>query len=250
MGAAATRSLASWATVSDVARLRAFLGTRDRALVFILLGTGIRLEEATRLRLGDIDLAHECVRVIGKGAKGGGLQRRVQGHPQARSGGTEEVAATIQEAALGIRPEELRKAPMGKVPPYLSKLTTVSSASEPMDELVCFFGLGELVGRPESEAERDKRFREATLWQLKRVIPRRLGIHSKPQPRVEPTPTASFQKQVDDRYDLELWLENLPAAQRQAVELRGEATETGLPLQDVCLRRGRTTTPCPRLSIG
>jgi len=46
-----------------------FVGARDRLLVLMLLGTGIRLEEATRLRLKDVDLTHECVKVLGKGAK-------------------------------------------------------------------------------------------------------------------------------------------------------------------------------------
>jgi len=150
-----------------------------------------------------------------------------------------EVAATIQEAALGIRPEELRKAPMGRVPPSLSKLTTISSVSELMDELVCFFGLGELVGRPESEAERDKRFREAALWRLRRVLARRLGIHRKPPPEPESAPGPSFVQEVDLRCDLETWLEHLPAAQREAVELLREADGTGASLKEVCRRKGK-----------
>ncbi len=42
---------------------------RDRALVLLLLDTGIRLSEAAGVRIGDIDLLEGRCRVMGKGAK-------------------------------------------------------------------------------------------------------------------------------------------------------------------------------------
>jgi site-specific recombinase XerD len=49
------------------------LGLRDRALLHLLYGTGIRASEAASLRERDVDLAHETVTVCGKG----GHQRTV-----------------------------------------------------------------------------------------------------------------------------------------------------------------------------
>lgn len=44
-------------------------GTRDRAMLELMYATGLRVSEAVGLDLGDIDLAHEVVRCIGKGNK-------------------------------------------------------------------------------------------------------------------------------------------------------------------------------------
>ena len=53
--------------------LRRILGAcrrqRDRALVLVLLDTGLRLGEAERLRLGDIDWSRGLLRIHGKGGK-------------------------------------------------------------------------------------------------------------------------------------------------------------------------------------
>ncbi|HHW11902.1 MAG TPA: tyrosine recombinase XerC [Firmicutes bacterium] len=44
-------------------------GLRDRAILEVLYGTGIRVSELTGLNLGDLDLERGCLRVYGKGAK-------------------------------------------------------------------------------------------------------------------------------------------------------------------------------------
>jgi len=51
-----------------------FEGLRDRALLMVMLDTGLRLGEATAIKLEDIDLQHQVITVWGKGAK----QRRVR----------------------------------------------------------------------------------------------------------------------------------------------------------------------------
>ena len=45
------------------------VGLRDRAVLELLYATGIRVGELCGLRLGDVDLAADTVRVLGKGAK-------------------------------------------------------------------------------------------------------------------------------------------------------------------------------------
>jgi integrase/recombinase XerC len=45
------------------------VGLRDRAILELLYATGIRVGELCGLRLGDVDLAGDTVRVLGKGAK-------------------------------------------------------------------------------------------------------------------------------------------------------------------------------------
>lgn len=44
-------------------------GLRDRAILEVLYGTGIRVSELTGLDLGDLDLDRGCLRVYGKGAR-------------------------------------------------------------------------------------------------------------------------------------------------------------------------------------
>lgn len=43
------------------------LGLRDRALLHVLYGTGIRASECATLREGDVDLRHQTITVVGKG---------------------------------------------------------------------------------------------------------------------------------------------------------------------------------------
>ena len=45
------------------------LGTRDRALLELLYGTGLRVSELVALKLDDVDLAARQVRTVGKGRK-------------------------------------------------------------------------------------------------------------------------------------------------------------------------------------
>lgn len=46
-----------------------FLGTRNRAIILMLLDTGLRLSELANIQLNDIDLDREVIKVMGKGAK-------------------------------------------------------------------------------------------------------------------------------------------------------------------------------------
>ena len=45
------------------------MGLRDRALVLLLLDSGLRISEALSLRIGDLDMANGTVVVMGKGSK-------------------------------------------------------------------------------------------------------------------------------------------------------------------------------------
>ncbi|HEY1738353.1 MAG TPA: tyrosine-type recombinase/integrase [Acidimicrobiia bacterium] len=56
------------ATEPTTARRKA-LADRDRALVELLYGAGLRVAEACGLRTGDVDLRHKTVTVLGKGSK-------------------------------------------------------------------------------------------------------------------------------------------------------------------------------------
>ncbi|PVV83505.1 integrase [Dehalogenimonas alkenigignens] len=46
-----------------------FVALRNRAIILLLLDTGLRLSELAGIQLTDIDLQHETIRVMGKGAK-------------------------------------------------------------------------------------------------------------------------------------------------------------------------------------
>lgn len=46
-----------------------FLGARNRAIILMLLDTGLRLSELANIQLKDIDLDRETIKVMGKGAK-------------------------------------------------------------------------------------------------------------------------------------------------------------------------------------
>ncbi|HUL43015.1 MAG TPA: tyrosine recombinase XerC [Bacteroidota bacterium] len=56
-------------TMMNLPDLSTPLGCRDRAILELLYGTGIRLSELIQLDLGDVDFAGETVKVLGKGRK-------------------------------------------------------------------------------------------------------------------------------------------------------------------------------------
>jgi site-specific recombinase XerD len=60
---AGTRSVTRPGTVGEA------LALRDRALVELLYGTGLRRQEACDLALAGLDFEHEALRVVGKGAR-------------------------------------------------------------------------------------------------------------------------------------------------------------------------------------
>jgi integrase/recombinase XerC len=48
---------------------RKFLGARNKAIILVLLDTGLRLSEAVNIQLADVDFDRETIKVMGKGAK-------------------------------------------------------------------------------------------------------------------------------------------------------------------------------------
>lgn len=48
---------------------KTFLGLRNRAIILLLLDTGMRLAEASGIQLGNVDVEHGLIKVHGKGAK-------------------------------------------------------------------------------------------------------------------------------------------------------------------------------------
>lgn len=81
---------------------------RDRAILELLYGAGLRVSELAGLSLDSVDLAGETVRVIGKGNKERmvplGSKARVAIHTWL--GRRREFAATLQEAAKGDAAEK------------------------------------------------------------------------------------------------------------------------------------------------
>ena len=55
------------------------LERRDRAILEVLYGTGIRISELVGLSLGDVDLTDRVMRVFGKGSQGAGGADRSDG---------------------------------------------------------------------------------------------------------------------------------------------------------------------------
>jgi integrase/recombinase XerD len=78
------------------------LALRDRALLELLYGTGIRISEAVGLDLADLDLEDGMVRVLGKGSK----ERVV---PVGRSA-RRALGAYLRDGRLSLRPARVRKA--------------------------------------------------------------------------------------------------------------------------------------------
>jgi site-specific recombinase XerD len=86
------------------------VGLRDRAILELLYATGIRVGELCGLRLGDVDLAEDSVRVLGKGAK----QRVVPfGEPARDLRAVQEllghVALTTTQTYTHVSNERLRR---------------------------------------------------------------------------------------------------------------------------------------------
>jgi len=46
-----------------------FIGARNKAILWMLIDTGLRLRELSDIKLVDVDLENECVKVMGKGAR-------------------------------------------------------------------------------------------------------------------------------------------------------------------------------------
>lgn len=88
--------------------MRELEALRDRAILELLYGAGLRVSELAGLSMDSVDLAGETVRVIGKGNK----ERIVPLGSKARSALTawlqrrREFAATLQEAAKGDAKEK------------------------------------------------------------------------------------------------------------------------------------------------
>jgi integrase/recombinase XerD len=78
------------------------LAQRDRALLELLYGTGIRISEAVGLDLGDLDLEDGMIRVLGKGSK----ERVV---PLGR-GARDALEAYLRAGRLALRPARIRRA--------------------------------------------------------------------------------------------------------------------------------------------
>jgi integrase/recombinase XerD len=78
------------------------LALRDRALLELLYGTGIRISEAVGLDLADLDLEDGMMRVMGKGSK----ERVV---PVGRSA-RRALEAYLRHGRLSMRPARVRKA--------------------------------------------------------------------------------------------------------------------------------------------
>jgi site-specific recombinase XerD len=53
----------------DIRNGARFTGLRNKAILLLFVDSGLRLSEQAYLKLGDLNLEHRCVRVIGKGAK-------------------------------------------------------------------------------------------------------------------------------------------------------------------------------------
>ncbi len=53
----------------DYERSAKFLGSRNRAIVLMLLDAGVRLSELTGMTLGDVNASNGNIRVMGKGSK-------------------------------------------------------------------------------------------------------------------------------------------------------------------------------------
>lgn len=58
-------------TAREVEKLRIACGSdvRDNAILEVFLATGCRVSEVAHMRIEDIDIKEECIRVLGKGDK-------------------------------------------------------------------------------------------------------------------------------------------------------------------------------------
>lgn len=110
------RKLPVFLTEEEVVRLLAapaidtVLGVRDRALLAVLYGTGIRASECASLREADVDLVQATIRVTGKG----GHERVIP-----LNSGVIAAMATYRQARGTVSPEtsffqSLRKRPMSR----------------------------------------------------------------------------------------------------------------------------------------
>jgi integrase/recombinase XerC len=108
-----------------------FEGLRDRAILEILYGTGIRLAELVNLEIKDIDLIGRTIRVFGKRAKerivpiSFGLVEIIKQYLEKRSASENTSVLILTDSGKAVYPVFVQRT----VKRYLSAVTTLSQRS-------------------------------------------------------------------------------------------------------------------------
>ena len=92
-------------------------GLRDRALLELLYGAGLRVSEAAALDSADLDLANRQARVMGKGKTTAHRPLRPPGPQRAARLPGARPPSTGARGAGGALPQPLRRAPLGALDP-------------------------------------------------------------------------------------------------------------------------------------